>query len=132
MRRRILVGSALVAAAWFGACGHAEDIGKDRPPPSRLVGLACIDNTDCEQYCARWGHNFPGGFCTLQGCRRLEDCPSGTVCIATDGGVCVYPCAGPRDCTSDFLGRPGYTCKFMYGYNDGDTTASQYEVCVGN
>ena len=132
MRRRLFVLSALVMAAWLTACGHAEEIGKERPPPSTQVGTACNNDADCDQYCAQDGRHFPGGFCTLQGCRQLADCPSGTVCIATDGGICVYPCAGPMDCTATFLGRAGYGCRLMHGYNVGDTTASQYQVCIGS
>ena len=131
MRAFVHLFLTAMLGATIAACGHAEKISKDRPNPTRLVGNSCSSDSDCDQYCAQ-GREFPGGFCTLRGCRGNSDCPDGTVCITTHEGVCAYPCAGPLDCTAEFLGRSGYTCHFYPGYTSGDATAVQYEVCVGN
>ncbi|MFC1610749.1 hypothetical protein ACFL6C_07315 [Myxococcota bacterium] len=117
----------LVAAAL--ACGHAEDFSDERPEPSRLVGLACDKDEDCEQHCSKKGE-FPGGFCTIHNCRSNDDCPGGTVCIKIDAGVCVYPCSSPLDCTSEFLGRSGYTCRTASGYGTEETSRVLYWVCL--
>lgn len=130
LRLRVVV-SVLLASGALAACGHGEEIGKDRPLPSTTLGAPCGNDGDCAQYCAEGSH-FPGGFCTLHPCRGLADCPSGTVCISVNNGVCVYPCVDLLDCTADFLGRGGYTCKLEYGYSSGETTGSQYKVCVGD
>lgn len=116
----------------FGiACGHAEDFnGSERPLPSSQVGNACDQDSDCSQYCAK-GKEFPNGFCTLRNCRANTDCPEGTVCITEDNGVCVFPCGVPLDCTSDFLGRGGYTCKEKSGYPSADISSVKYKVCIG-
>lgn len=130
MRKQLCAGVVVLLGVLVGACDHAEDIGGERPAPSRWVGAPCFTHSDCEQYCA-WGLDFPEGFCTLQGCRLNDECPDGTVCIVKGGGLCVYPCSEPLDCAESFVGRSGYGCHLEAGYSTNDTTSVSYEVCIG-
>jgi hypothetical protein len=114
----------------LAACGHAEDFSMDRPPPSRHVGAACSADSQCDQFCAT-GPSFPGGFCTI-GCLSNPESPEGTVCIAIDGGICLYPCRASADCTSTFLGRSGYRSDFRNGFDTPDTRHVRYDVCIAN
>jgi hypothetical protein len=129
MRRLTILLSALNALGL--ACGHAEDFSAVRPDPSPLVGGACTGDAECDQHCIR-DDDFPGGFCTLLGCRSNEDCPDGTVCVTAEGGVCLFPCEGPLDCTATFLGRSGYTCRTAAGFSREGVSRVSYQVCIGS
>ncbi len=93
-------------------CGHDED----------LVGGACFDDRDCVERCERDG-DFPGGFCTVS-CVDDQDCPFDTICTATHGDICLFPCDFHEDC--DFLG-PGYFCR-----EQRDTFDQVVSVCMGD
>ena len=124
--------TSLVAALLLvgPSCGHAEDFSEDRPEPSPEVGAACSDDDECNQYCIR-DNDFPGGFCTIRSCRSNVDCPEGTVCVQNEGGVCLFPCGSPRDCTATFLGRAGYTCRQAAGFSTEQSRSVIYMVCLG-
>ncbi len=128
------VSRAVIGALLAGGlgCGHAEEFSGDRPDPSRLVGIACDADADCEQSCVRDQRRFPDGFCTLVGCRSNTDCPDGTVCVRNDDGICVFPCGSPLDCTASFLGRAGYTCLSASGFSSEGTSNVLYRVCMGD
>lgn len=68
-----------------------------------VVGGACVDNGDCAERC-QLGGDFPQGTCTVT-CNTDNDCPGGTYCIDTEGGICLLGCDTPSDC------RGGYNCE---------------------
>ncbi len=91
----ILLFAALVSVV---ACGGPINVGNGSPG----VGGACNDDFDCEGTCLRGG-DFPDGTCSFE-CRDDGDCPVGTACIDTKGGVCLLLCDRDSDC------RGGYEC----------------------
>jgi len=122
----------LLMALGVTACGHGEDfVESERPAPSTLVGAACNDDSDCQQVCLE-RRQLPDGFCTIVGCRNNEECPAGTVCINEWDGVCLYPCSVPLDCSSGFMGRSGYSCRFENGFDTPTSTQVRYRVCLGD
>ncbi len=77
--------------------------GSDNPPPGseaqrRGVGTACTANTDCAagQTCLP----FKGGYCGVQGCAKLEDCPAGSACVVHSDGknYCFLVCLDKPEC----------------------------------
>lgn len=98
------------------ACGHgADDI-------DTLVGARCQSDRDCDNRCLLDTGDFPGGFCTVS-CSTDNDCPDGTLCMSTNGGVCLYACP-EFDCGR--LG-PGWTCRSRARESGGDAN-----VCHGD
>ena len=95
LRLRLALVLAITALA---ACG-GDDVGND----GGLVGGACFDSRDCEERC-QLGGDYPQGLCTVS-CLDDRDCPDGTFCIDTEGGICMLGCDFPEDC------RPGYNCE---------------------
>lgn len=85
------------------------------------IGNACTSDRDCDERCYLGG-NFPGGFCSVA-CATDNDCPSDTVCIDHDGGVCMYLCTA-QDCTH--LGR-GWGC-----HDEDRRSGGKDNVCIGN
>ena len=73
---------------------------------SRELGAECTSDKDCDGVCATGG-NYPDGMCT-QRCAVDLDCPSGSACVSDMGGVCLFRCSIPGDCT--FMG-PQWTCE---------------------
>ncbi len=76
---------AAMLLSFLAACGQNVD---------RTVGAECTSNDDCEEICL---DGQASGFCTLS-CTRHADCPSGTVCADTRGGVCLFTCEDAGDC----------------------------------
>lgn len=100
----------------LAACGHdADDI-------DSLVGSRCESDRDCDEQCLLDSGDFPGGFCTV-GCDTDNDCPAGTLCMSTNGGVCLYACP---DFDCDRLG-PGWGCRARSRESGGDAN-----VCHGD
>jgi hypothetical protein len=88
------------AATCLSACG-VDDVG----PMSRLVGGRCVTDNDCIKLCIK-GSGFPRGYCTVS-CTANSDCPGGSACVASNGGICLATCQVPADCT-DY--GPDYQC----------------------
>jgi hypothetical protein len=86
---------------------------------SRTVGARCDDSSECDDRCLLPADGWPGGMCT-QICDDDSDCPSETVCVDEEGGVCLYTCG-----SCEFLGD-GWACEARTGKPDG-----QVMVCVG-
>ena len=84
----------------------------------RKVGGACGDDGECADRCLE---NYPGGMCTIT-CRADDECPSGTICADTEGGVCLFPCDSNQDCRDQGL-EAGYAC-------DGETSFDNREIRV--
>lgn len=78
--------------------------GRDPGDVDSYIGATCSTDRDCDERCYLGG-NFPGGFCSIT-CRSDNDCPSDTVCIDHEGGVCMFLCS-EFDCAR--LGR-GWAC----------------------
>ena len=108
-----LLGGTLLVWALAGCSDSLED---------NLVGNTCTQNTQCRVMCET-GVEFPDGFCTLS-CSSDTQCPHGTVCMTTAGGVCLFPCRGIVDC--QFLGA-GWRCQKKDHLPNG-----QAMVCIGN
>lgn len=92
-----------LALIWFSfvaivACG-GDGVGTS----GDLVGGPCASNGDCESRCVL-GDDFPSGTC-VKPCNTDNDCPDGTYCIETEGGICLLGCTQPSDC------RGGYNCE---------------------
>jgi hypothetical protein len=68
------------------------------------VGAACRVDTDCAQPDAQAPPlkclAFKGGYCGLEGCTRLEDCPLGSACVAHENGTnyCFLICNDKPQC----------------------------------
>jgi hypothetical protein len=87
----IRVAAVALTVGTLAGCG-TDDVG----PRSHMVGGRCTTNTDCVDRCMT-GAEFPGGYCTV-GCASHADCPGGSVCVASGGGVCLAACHLPADC----------------------------------
>jgi hypothetical protein len=87
----------IFAIAVLAACG--DHVGNN----GSLVGGPCVDSGDCQFLCQQGGE-FPQGLCTRP-CLVDNDCPDGTYCIDTEGGICMLGCDIPSDC------RGGYNCR---------------------
>jgi hypothetical protein len=109
---RLLVAT-LLALALAGCNDSVED---------NVVGARCTQATDCRFMCETPSNEFPGGFCTVR-CADDTQCPHGTVCMATDGGVCLFPCGNDVDC--GFLGA-GWLCQ-----NRDRASGGRRLVCIG-
>jgi len=111
---------ATVGLALALACaGDSSGIG----PQGGVVGGRCSKDGDCAERCAR-GNDFPGGYCTVT-CRRDADCPSGTLCIEKNDGICLVPCSGQVSCAGF---GPEYRCDNLGRQGMKDVDA---DVCVG-
>lgn len=94
MSRLVLICIVLVAAS---ACG-GDGVGNG----GDVVGGPCASSGDCEHRC-QLGDDYPQGTC-VKPCTTDEQCPDGTHCINTEGGICLLSCDVPADC------RGGYNC----------------------
>jgi len=95
MLRNSLVGLVFL----FAAVGCGNGVGND----GAAVGGSCTVSSDCEQLSrCLTGVDWPGGMCTLS-CDTTADCAEGSVCVESEGGVCVVDCAECR-------GDEGYGC----------------------
>jgi hypothetical protein len=83
-------------------------------PGGRLVGGQCSTDNDCVKRCVR-NRSFPGGLCSLS-CNSERDCPGGTTCINSEGGVCAIVCLQVADCAP--FGA-GYSCDATDRRGDG-------------
>jgi hypothetical protein len=79
---------------FVGACGSG--VGND----GDLVGGACQENRECAERCQQGG-DFPDGTCTVA-CNDDFDCPGGTACIDTEGGICLLLCNYDNDCRRNY------------------------------
>jgi len=91
----------LVALASL-SCGNIVVVG----PEGTLVGAPCTVDGQCDKTCLIDDRHFPSGMCTVP-CTTDAECPSGSVCVAHNGGQCVFACAGDTSCQG--FGR-GYVC----------------------
>lgn len=66
-------------------------------PNGHVVGAQCASDRDCANRCALDG-DFGNGMCT-RFCAIDADCPSGSVCVSTDGGICAVACHASSDCS---------------------------------
>ncbi len=94
------------------------------------VGEACGDVSQCtditsgtpECLTSVGGYfNFPGGYCTGNGCVPGDSCDSDTgVCVDLFGFMqyCLKPCTVPSECRE----AEGYTCTTLPGGQAGDPT----------
>ncbi len=95
--------------------------GRDAGDIDDVIGASCASNSDCATRCYRDSARYPDGFCS-QPCTTDNDCPGGTSCIESDGGVCLLLCP-EFDCSR--LG-PGYECNGKQHAGGGSV-----EVCTG-
>lgn len=109
------IGFALVAA--LAGCSVDSDV-------SRKLGGRCDSSAQCEDRCLPPGTAFPGGFCSVS-CEASVDCPSRASCADTEGGVCLFDCAGDAECA--FLG-PGWRCLDLPRRGEATQTV---KVCIG-
>ncbi len=86
-----------------------------------FIGAECTRDSQCEERCFQGG-NYPGGFCSIA-CASDNDCPSDTVCIEHDGGVCMFLCS-ELDCSR--LG-PRWGC-----HDEDRRTGGKDNVCIGD
>lgn len=98
----------------LAACGGGGQI-------DDYIGGTCSGNSDCEDRCFTGGA-FPDGFCSTR-CLDDRDCPSDTVCVDRDGGVCMFLCS-ELDC--DRLGDK-WKCKERDNRGGGSDL-----VCIGD
>ena len=115
--RAVGLSCVFLAGAIITGCG-IDDVG----PRSRMVGGRCTVTGDCVQRCVT-GNEFPGGYCTV-GCVGNDDCPGGSICVASNGGVCMATCQVDRDC--DPYGA-GYACGPLQGQSSG----AEARACIG-
>jgi hypothetical protein len=87
MRTTILTPALMLLA--LASCGEIT-----ASPESKAVGAACTADAQCDQTCLVDERHFAG-------------CPSGSVCLAEEGGVCVVSCLTDADCAG--FGR-GFVC----------------------
>lgn len=90
---------ALLLLAFVAACGESD--------VSRSLGARCDATDDCADRCLGPSLDYPDGLCSVD-CSSSGDCPGDAECVDREGGVCLFACLEPRDCT--FLG-PGWNCK---------------------
>ena len=101
--------SALAAAALLslGACGDND--GGGNPSDRLLVGAECATDDDCLQSNVDGGFSeqcltqFKGGYCGIEDCTALDDCPAGSACVAhTDGNnYCFRLCLDKPECNAN-------------------------------
>ena len=97
MLRNVLGGLFLVIAV---GCGNG--VGSD----GAEVGGDCIVSSDCTtQSRCLTGSAWPSGYCAWA-CEAAADCPDGSTCVDSEGGVCVVTCGGAAECRGD----DGYDC----------------------
>ncbi|MBX3269959.1 MAG: hypothetical protein KF729_06840 [Sandaracinaceae bacterium] len=94
MLRNMLMGLVVALAA-----GCSSGVGND----GAEVGGSCVVSSDCTvlSRCLT-GPRWPGGHCAWS-CDSTADCPDGSVCVESDGGICVVDC---NECRTD----DGYAC----------------------
>jgi|GEM_PF-5650208 len=92
------------------------------------VGEPCEQKTDCmggaNAECLKkvtlmlgisFDITFPGGTCTITGCKSDADCPAGTGCLMSfQQPACTKLCTQATDCRS----AEGYTCGAVTGSSD--------------
>jgi hypothetical protein len=108
---------ALVCVLLFAGCAE-HDIGPD-------VGASCRAKSECTTRCLTGG-DYPGGFCTLD-CDSDADCTRGAVCMAREGGVCLFPCAAFAECQR--FGT-GWDCAVLD--TKGNPQQRQQGICIGD
>ena len=108
---------ACIALTWALVACQSSDV-------SRALGARCTQNTDCAQKCLGPSVDWPGGFCTTA-CDNDSDCGNGAHCIATDGGICAFACAGANSDCSFLDGN--YVCVPV----DPQSGALKVSVCLG-
>jgi len=106
---------ALLSIAALG-CGSSD--------VSRELGARCTAMADCDERCLPPDSEFPDGFCTVS-CLSDSDCPTDSVCVDVEGGVCLYSCAADAGCA--FLGA-GWTCQG----EDRQGEDVEVTVCIGD
>lgn len=92
------------------ACGGSD--------VSRTIGARCDVIGECDERCLT-GDEFPGGFCSIS-CDVETDCPGSSVCVDSEGGVCLFGCGEQADC--DFLGL-GWSCSTLDRTEGGEVMA---------
>src|SRR5690242_7677844 len=70
----------------------------DLEPPDH----ECQSDSDCplDEFCSKAPDNAVGVYRCQEGCRRNEQCVSGSVCI---GGRCERPCLEDTDCPTEMI-----------------------------
>ena len=85
-------------------------------PNGHDVGAVCATDRDCASRCSHEG-DFGGSMCTRP-CATDHDCPSGSVCVAKDNGMCAVACHTSSDCSG--FGR-AFVCANMSQPGGGST-----------
>lgn len=88
LKRLALVGGFALTLAGCGVSVGAT--GHD-------VGGQCTANTQCASLCSP-EPDFGSGMCTRT-CATDRDCPSGAVCVNSNGGICAVSCRATADCS---------------------------------
>jgi hypothetical protein len=70
-----------------------------------VCGSAPLSSLTCNDLAI---DGFPGGYCTIDACTTLQNCPVGSSCAALGGesGSCYKNCATDQDCRA----AEGYLC----------------------
>lgn len=106
----------ILCALFVAACG-----GHDEGDIDNVIGSACTTDRNCDNRCYLGG-DFPGGFCSIP-CASDNDCPSDTLCMQKEQGVCMFAC--PQfDCSR--LGA-GWGC-----HDEDRLSGGKANVCSGN
>ncbi len=109
----LLVTFVIVASVGCGASSNVD----------REIGARCDNSDDCNERCLADPVDYPGGFCSVF-CESDGDCSSDTLCVALEGGACLFGCATNTDC--EFLGQ-GWLCVAA-----ADIGGSQVMICRGS
>jgi hypothetical protein len=116
--RRLAVSALAVAlASAGGGCSVDSNV-------SRALGARCDGVGECDDRCLAPGAVFPGGLCSSS-CEASVDCPFGSSCADTEGGVCLFTCRDDLECA--FLGT-GWRCLEISLRED---AARKAQVCLG-
>ncbi len=104
MQRRVIgLSSVIVAfAVAFASCGDDDDTTADKLG----VGAECASDDQCLQSNIDGGlsekclRQFRGGYCGIEDCRAVDDCPPGSACVAHDDGrnYCFRTCIDKPEC----------------------------------
>ena len=114
-----------VVSLGLGACG---DDGHGGTEADELgVGAECVSNEDCLQSDADGGittrclQQFTGGYCGIEDCASIDDCPEHSACVAHDDGknYCFRLCLDKGECNINRSSDSESNCSANVVYVDG-------------
>ena len=119
---------AIVFGASFGGlslgCGSSGETEADRAG----VGAECTDSAECESpdedITLECLTRFAGGYCGLEGCEGVADCPAGSACVAHQDATgtanyCFRLCADKAECNRNRSVENEANCSANVDFVDG-------------